>query len=170
MKTLLIAESAVVALAGLPLAVFPSVMVSLPLGSPLDDPVGTVVGRSAGAALLTLGTAYWRARNGSQDRAMTGLILAMLLYDTTVVVVLLFTRLAPALSGIDRWPVVEAHAGLGVCCLVCLSRDPGDHGETDVGANRRQLMSVTGWSRDSFLAGSTFAHSRKCSCYATGRA
>lgn len=42
MKTLLIAESAVLALAGLPLAVFPSTTIFLLLGAQLDDQVADV--------------------------------------------------------------------------------------------------------------------------------
>jgi hypothetical protein len=62
LKTLLIAKAAVEVLAGLALAFFPSLSVSILLGSPLDTPAGTVVARIAAAALLTLGIACWLAR------------------------------------------------------------------------------------------------------------
>jgi hypothetical protein len=154
MKTLLIAEFAVIALAGLPLALFPAATISLLLGSELGHQVGTCVGRGAGAALLTLGIACWLARNESQDRATTELILAMLLYDTAVVVVFFSARSAPGLSDIDLWPAVEVHLGLGVCCLVCLGKGLRDrYGETNVAANRQQLMSLIGSSRIGVWAG-----------------
>jgi hypothetical protein len=148
MKTLLIAEFAVVALAGLPLALFPSATISLLLGPELDHQVGTFVGRGAGTALLTLGIACWLARNESQDRATTELILAMLLYDTAVVAVFFSARSAPGISDIDLWPAVEVHLGLGACCLVCLGKGlHGRCGRTNVAANRRQLMPLIGRSR-----------------------
>jgi hypothetical protein len=61
LKTLLIVKAAVEGLACLALALFPSLLASLLLGSPLDTPVGTVIARMAGAALLTLGIACWLA-------------------------------------------------------------------------------------------------------------
>jgi hypothetical protein len=149
MRTLLIAESALVALAGLPLALFPSTTIFLLLGAELDDQVGTFVGRGAGAALLTLGIACWLARNGRHERATTELIVALLLYDTAVVVVFSFARSAPGLSGIDLWPAVEVHLGLGVCCLVCLGKELRDNyqRETNLAANRQQLKPLIGGSR-----------------------
>jgi hypothetical protein len=151
MKTLVIAELAVVALAGLPLALFPSTTTFLLLGAELDDQVGTFVGRGAGAALLTLGIACWcwLARNGSHERATTELIVALLLYDTAVVVVFSFARSAPGLSDLDLWPAVEVHLGLGVCCLVCLGKELRDsyQRETNLAANRQQLKPLIGGSR-----------------------
>lgn len=149
MKTLLIAESAVVALAGLPLAVFPSTTIFLLLGAELDDQVGIFVGRGAGAALLTLGIACWLARNGRRERATTERIVALLLYDTAVAAVFFSARSAPGLSGIDLWPAVEVHLGLGVCCLVCLGQELRDsyQRETNLAANRQQLKPLIGGSR-----------------------
>ncbi len=122
MKTLLIVKCAVEVLAGLALALFPSMLVPLLLGSRLDVPVGTVIGRIAGTALLTMGIACWLARNDSQSRATTGLIVAMLFYDATVVVILLFARLAVGLSGMGLWPAVVLHSGLGGWSLLCLRK------------------------------------------------
>jgi hypothetical protein len=122
MKTLLIAKSAVEVLAGLALALFPSMSVSLLLGSPLDVPVGTVLGRIAGVALLTLGIACWLARNDSQSPAAAGLIVALLFYDAAVVVILLSARFALGLSGIGLWPAVVLHSGLGIWSLLCLRK------------------------------------------------
>lgn len=149
MKTLLIAESVVVALAGLPLALFPSTTIFLLLGAELDDQVGTFVGRGAGAALLTLGIACWLARNGRHERATTEWIVALLLYNTAVASVFLSARSAPGLSGIDLWPAVEVHLGLGVCCLVCLGKELRDSYqlETNLAANRQQLKPLIGGSR-----------------------
>jgi hypothetical protein len=120
LKTLLIAKAAAEALTGLALVLLPSLLVFLLLGASLDTPVGTVVVRMTGAALLTLGIACWLARNDSKSRAATGLIAALLFYDAAVVVIFLVARLAMGLSGIALWPVVVLHLGLGVWSLLCL--------------------------------------------------
>lgn len=122
MKALLIAKSAVEILAGLALAFFPSAVVPLLIGSPLDAAPGIVVGRMAGVALITLGIACWLARNDSQSRAATGLIVALLFYDAAVVVILLTARLVMQLSGIGLWPAAMVHSGLGIWSLFCLRK------------------------------------------------
>jgi riboflavin transporter FmnP len=123
-KTLLIAKSAVEVLAGLALALFPSISISFLLGSPLDLPAGTVLGRIAGIALLVLGIACWLAHNDSQSSAAIGLIVALLFYDAVVVVILLSARFAMGLSGMVLWPAVVLHSGLGIWSLLCLRKGP----------------------------------------------
>jgi len=122
MKILLIVKSAVEVSAGLAFALFPSMLVSLLLGSPLDGPVGTVIGRIAGVALLTLGIACWLARNDGQSTGTTGLIVALLFYDAAVVLIFLLARLAVGLSGIGLWPGVVLHSGLGIWSFLCLRK------------------------------------------------
>jgi hypothetical protein len=122
MKTLLTAKSVVEVLAGLALALLPSMAVPLLIGSPLDAPSGIVVGRLAGAALVTLGIACWLARSDSQSRAAAALIAALLVYDVAVVVILLNARFAMELSGILLWPAVALHSALGIWSLLCLRK------------------------------------------------
>ena len=97
-KHLFIVTAAIEAGAGLSLLLSPAVPVSLLLGLPLDTPAGLAVGRVGGAALLSMAAACWLARNDEQNQAAIGLIAAMLLYNTAVVVVL-------------------AHAGMGLGAL-----------------------------------------------------
>lgn len=129
MKTLLTAKSALEVITGLALAISPPSVVSVLLGSTLDPSVGAIVARIAGAALVTIGIACWLARNGSQNPAATGLIVATLFYDSSVVVILLWASLGVGLSGIGLWPALVLHAGLGAWCLVCLNK----------GSRRQQL-------------------------------
>jgi hypothetical protein len=121
-ETLLIVKSAVEALAGLALALFPSALIPVLLGLPLDVPVGAIIGRIAGVALLALGIACWLARSDTRSPATTGLIVALLLYDVTVVIILLYARLSVGLSGIGLWPAVVLHSGLGGSSLLCLRK------------------------------------------------
>ena len=125
MKTLLIAESAVVGTAGLALLLIPSAAASVMFSSSLGDPVGSFVCRGAGATLFTLGLVCWLWRKTGERRATTGLIGAMFLYDTAVVVVLLSARSTVGLSGVGLWPAIVIHLGLGIWCLVDLFRVPG---------------------------------------------
>ena len=120
MKTLLVVKSAVELMAGLVLALFPSMVVSLLLGSSLEESAGIVVCRIGGTALLTLGIACWLARNDSQSLAATGLVFALLFYDIAIVVTLISAHFGFRLSGIGLWPGVVLHAGLGLWSLLCL--------------------------------------------------
>lgn len=105
---------------GLALLLSPSVPVSVLLGSSLDTPTGLIVGRVAGAALLSFGFACWLARNDEQSQAAKGLIAAMLLYNVAAVAVLAYAGAGLGLTGVGIWPAVLLHAALAVWCLACL--------------------------------------------------
>jgi len=120
MRTLLIVTAVIEAATGVALLLSPPLPVSLLLGASLDTPTGLVVGRVAGAALLSLGIACWLARNDEQSRAATGLIAAMLLYNTAVAAVLVYAGIGLRLAGVGTWPAVLLHAALAVWCLACL--------------------------------------------------
>jgi hypothetical protein len=89
MKTLLIAKSVVEVLAGLALLLVPSTVVSLALGVPLELSGGIALVRFAGVILLGVGIACWMARNHSESRGAIGLIVALLVFDVSVVALLL---------------------------------------------------------------------------------
>jgi hypothetical protein len=105
---------------GLALAIAPSVPVALLLDSLLSTTVGTTVGRIAGAALISLGTACWLARDDERSRAATGLIVSMLLYNTAVVALLGYTGMVSGVAGVGLWPGVLLHVALAVWCIACL--------------------------------------------------
>jgi len=119
-KHLFIVTAVIEAATGVALLLSPPLPVSLLLGASLDTPGGLVSGRVAGAALLSLGVACWLARNDEESRAATGLIAAMLLYNTAVAEVLVYAGIGLRLTGIGLWPAVLLHAGLAVWCLACL--------------------------------------------------
>ena len=117
MKTLY-AVSAVIELgAGLALLVFPSAMVNLLLGSPLDALAAIALGRLTGAALLALGVACWLARGDTLGCAARGLVVAMLVYNIGAVVVLGVAGVQLPTTGIALWPAVILHAMMAIWCV-----------------------------------------------------
>jgi hypothetical protein len=87
------------------------------IGAPFETKADSVVGRVAGAALLSLGVASWLARNDEHDRAATGLIVSLLLYNFAAFVVLAYAGLGLRLFGIGLWPAVLLHAVMAVWCF-----------------------------------------------------
>jgi len=120
MKALLIVTAIIEAATGLALVVSPSVPVSLLFGTALGTTSALAVGRVAGAALLALGTACWLARHDEHSRAATGLITAMLLYNTSAVAVLADAGVASGLSGGGLWAGLILHVAMAIWCIACL--------------------------------------------------
>jgi hypothetical protein len=124
MKTLLLATAAIELAAGMALAAAPSAVVSLLLGSPLNAPAATTLGRLTGAALLALGVACWFAQGDGQNRAARGLVAAMLLYNVAAVALFAFARIMQGLAGVALWPAFALHAVMAVWCIACLTHKP----------------------------------------------
>ena len=106
--------------AGLTLLLSPPLVVWLLLGVSLDAPAASIVGRIAGAALLSLGVACWLARDDGPSRAQRGLVAAMLLYNCTAGAILANAAAAVRPVGVLMWPAVAFHAVFAVWCLACL--------------------------------------------------
>jgi hypothetical protein len=68
-KLLFIVTAAIEEGTGLALLVSPALLAAILTGAAFDTLADSVVGRVAGAALLTLGLACWLARNDKQSRA-----------------------------------------------------------------------------------------------------
>jgi hypothetical protein len=123
MKTLHTVNALIELGAGLALLSFPSPMVTLLLGSPLETPTSLSVARVGGSGLLSLGVACWLARGDSESRAARGLVAAMLLYDVGAVAVLAFAGIGFGLHGVALWPAVVLHVVMTVWCVACLRRE-----------------------------------------------
>jgi hypothetical protein len=123
-RTLLMVTAFVEAATGLALMLSPPLVAALLLGASLDAPAALVVGRVAGAALLSLSGACWLARNDRSSHAQRGLIAAMLLYNSASVAVLANAGAGVRLIGVLLWPAVALHAALAVWCIACLRSGP----------------------------------------------
>jgi hypothetical protein len=123
-RKLLIVTALVETATGLILLVSPTLFVAFLLGASLDAPAALVVARMAGAALLSLGCACWLARNDGPNRAVRGLVAAMLLYNSVAVAVLVNAGAGARLVGVLTWPAVALHAALAVWCIACLRSGP----------------------------------------------
>ena len=123
-RTLLIVTAIAESGVGLTLLLSPPLVAGLLLGESLDSPAAVVVGRIAGAALLSLAGACWLARDDRPSRAWRGLVAAMLLYNCAAVAVLAPAGAGASLAGVLMWPAVALHAGLAVWCLASLRSGP----------------------------------------------
>jgi hypothetical protein len=119
-RNLLVVTALAEAGVGLTLLLSPPFVMGLLLGVSLDAPAALIVGRIAGAALLSLGGACWLARDDGPSRALRGLVAAMLLYNSVAVAVLASAGVGVKLVGVLMWPTVALHALLAVWCIACL--------------------------------------------------
>ena len=118
------AASAIIELgAGVALMGFPSVVVKLLLGSPLDASAAVMLGRLTGAALFTLGIGCWLARGDAQSRAARGLVAAMTFYNLAAVAVFLFAAFGAKLVGVALWPATILHAAMAFWCVTSLLKN-----------------------------------------------
>ena len=119
-RTLLTVIALAEAGVGVTLLLSPPVVAGLLLGVSLDAPAALIVGRIAGAALLSLGAACWLARDDGASRARRGVITAMLLYNSAATAVLAHAGASVGLVGVLLWPAVALHAVLAAWCVACL--------------------------------------------------
>src|SRR5689334_21953203 len=132
MRLLLIFAAVVEAAAGLTLLLMPAVAVAVLLGAPLDAPAGLVAARMAGAALVALAVACWRARNGERGSPATGVVEAMLFYNFAAALVLAYAGLRLNLHGALLWPAVVLHLCLGGWCVSNLWLTRGNLARSEV--------------------------------------
>lgn len=120
MKLLLIITAGLEGITGLALLVIPTVAISMLLGVPLDSAAGLVAARIAGAALIALAIACWRARKGERGGAATGVVEAMLFYNFAAMAALVYAGTRLQLRSALLWPAIVIHFSIGLWCLISL--------------------------------------------------
>lgn len=123
MNRLLKFTAVIEAATGLGLVVVPALVVRLLLGAEITG-AGIPLGRVAGVALLALGVACWFASYEVQNRAVRGLVSAMVLYNIGVVLILGEVGIRSRPVGIALWPAVILHAAMCVWCLAGRRHSP----------------------------------------------
>jgi len=110
----LVVVAAVEAPIGLGLLFLPSVPFALLLGLESATVEAMFVGRIAGAALLAIGVASWMARTDELNPSLFGLLIGILIYNTAVLILLVYAGAVLKMVGIMLWPTIALHAILAV--------------------------------------------------------
>jgi hypothetical protein len=133
MTRILLLTSAILELgAAISLLAAPALLVPILLGGSLDAPVALVVARVAGAALLALGAACYRAGGDARSPAAIGTVSAMLMYNLAIAGLFVHARYVTEMRGIALIPAAALHVAMAVWCICSLRSGtlrerPGDH-------------------------------------------
>ena len=119
MRSLLTITALVEGVTGLALAVVPSLIVSVLLGTSLTDAGAILIGRLAGAALITIAIACWLSRTDTRSLVMVKVMLSYNVFSTTLLV---YSALVERISGPGLWPAVLLHVGLLIWCVWSLRK------------------------------------------------
>jgi hypothetical protein len=104
--------------AGLALLVTPTMAIALLLPGPGTN-THVALGRLAGAALLSLGTACWWARRDAGSDASRALVAGLAVYNATVIAIVLTGSFGP-LSRPILWAVILVHGAMAAWCISLL--------------------------------------------------
>jgi hypothetical protein len=104
---------------GLALAIMPSMVVTLLLGTSLTDISAILIARLAGAALITIAIACWLLRSNPQS---AGLVKAMLVYNFLSIILLGYALFVAKIAGPGLWPAALLHAGLLLWSIIVLRK------------------------------------------------
>jgi len=110
-----VATAVTEAAAGLALLVSPAPVITLLLAGPATD-AAVAVGRLAGAALLSLGTACWWARADAGSAASRALVVGMSVYNAAVIAVVLTGSLGSPGRPI-LWVLTLVHGAMAAWCV-----------------------------------------------------
>ncbi|MDR7133208.1 multisubunit Na+/H+ antiporter MnhG subunit [Lysobacter niastensis] len=124
-KALLIAAAAAELGTGLGLLVVPSFLSQLLLGEGLGSTVSALVGRVAGAALVSIGLACCFESAGRRAGSPKGLLVALLLYNAIVALLLTHGALYRGVHGLLLWPVVVVHVAFAIWCTASIRSEGG---------------------------------------------
>ena len=119
-KSLLLVSAVIEMGAGVLLLSAPSPTAKLLLGGELVSPESMLVGRVAGAALLSIGLICWVEGNRDRSASGIGLVAGLLVYNAAVIVLFAYAALFGKMNGIGIWPAVGLHSALLIWCAAGL--------------------------------------------------
>ena len=119
MKSLLTVTALFEGATGLALALLPSIIVSLLLGTTITEPAAILICRLTGTALFTIAIICWLSRSDAQS---TFMVKAMLVYNITSITILVYAALVEKIYGPGLWPAVLFHLVLLIWCLYSLRK------------------------------------------------
>ena len=119
-KSLLIVTAVVELAAGAVLLVAPSLTAELLLGTGLGSPASVMVGRVAGAALVSIGLSCWLERDRACNGSRAGLVTGLLIYNISIPALLIHAAVVDHISGIAFWPGIVLHSVLAIWCVARL--------------------------------------------------
>jgi hypothetical protein len=121
-RTLLIVMAVLEAAIGLALIVAPSVATMLLLGSSLDTPLGLLMARLAGVALISLGAMCWFVSDSENGKVLSGAISSMFVYNIGAGAILAYAGVGLKMSGFGLWPTLLLHVALAAVCVSSVVR------------------------------------------------
>ena len=121
MKTFLTYTSIVEALTGLALMIVPSRTVLLLLEADLSGPLETILAMIGGAGIFSLSLACWLAR---PNAAASVAVKALLFYNFSVTVILLYGALGLGFKGPALWFVIIFHLFQTIMSIVVIQKNP----------------------------------------------
>jgi len=119
-RTFLIVFASVEVATGLGLQILAPVVFAKLLGLHSVTVDTILIARILGAALLAIGVASWMAKSDTLNPAQFGLLIGILIYNTTASILLAYAGVVLKMIGVMLWPTVAIHAILMVWGLSCL--------------------------------------------------
>jgi len=119
---LMIVTALVETATGLLLLLWPALVFALLFGWRQVAPDMVLIGRLAGAGVISIGVACWPARRDTRSPAQRGMLAGLLTYNVLAALVLMIAGAELRMVGIALWPAVVYHFALAAWCVACLPR------------------------------------------------
>jgi hypothetical protein len=107
---------------GLLLLIWPALIFALLFGWRQVAPDTLLIGRVAGAGVISIGVASWPARRDTRTPGELGVLAGVLTYNVLSALLLAFAGAGLKMAGVLLWPAVVYHAVLAAWCVACWPR------------------------------------------------
>ena len=116
MKRIFQVTALIESMTGLIFLISPSWLVLILLRTSIDSTIDLLLGRIAGAGLLSIGIACWLTHKDEESIAAKGLVAAILLYNIIATILLAYVGFNAHQSLPALWAVVIIHLLMAVWC------------------------------------------------------